>query len=57
MPPCPKCGKGKLIKGKSAYGCSAWKSGCDFRFSFADIKAKAAGRKLTRSAVLEIIGG
>lgn len=28
---CPLCGKGKIIKGKTAYGCSEWKSGCTFR--------------------------
>ncbi|BDD05753.1 type IA DNA topoisomerase [Aureibacter tunicatorum] len=28
---CPKCGKGKVLTGKSAYGCSEWKQGCDFR--------------------------
>ncbi len=55
MPACPKCRKGTLIKGKTAYGCSLWKSGCDFRYSFADIKAKAGGRKMTRELVLEII--
>ena len=31
---CPKCKKGKIIKGKSAFGCSEWKSGCSFRTSF-----------------------
>ncbi|MCP5061264.1 MAG: DNA topoisomerase III [Ignavibacteriae bacterium] len=31
---CPKCKKGKVIKGKSAFGCSEWKSGCDFRTAF-----------------------
>lgn len=28
---CPKCGKGHILKGKTAYGCSRWKEGCDFR--------------------------
>lgn len=28
---CPLCGEGKLIKGKTALGCSRWKEGCDFR--------------------------
>lgn len=28
---CPKCKKGHIIKGKTAYGCSRWKEGCDFR--------------------------
>ncbi len=31
---CPKCRKGKIIKGKSAFGCSEWKSGCNFRTAF-----------------------
>ena len=31
---CPLCGKGKIIKGKTAYGCSEWKSGCTFRKPF-----------------------
>lgn len=34
--PCPKCGKGTIIKGKSAYGCSRWKEGCDFRLPFSN---------------------
>ena len=32
--PCPLCGKGTVIKGKTAYGCSEWKSGCTFRKPF-----------------------
>ncbi len=56
MPPCPKCKVGTIVKGKTAYGCSQWKSGCDFRFSFEDIKLKANGRALTKELVLEIIG-
>ena len=32
--PCPKCGKGIVIKGRTAYGCSEWKSGCDWRALF-----------------------
>lgn len=31
---CPLCKKGTLIKGKAAYGCSEWKSGCTFRAPF-----------------------
>ena len=31
--PCPKCGKGKIVKGKSAYGCSNFKE-CDYRIPF-----------------------
>lgn len=29
--PCPLCGKGTIIKGKTAYGCSEWKNGCPYR--------------------------
>ncbi len=57
MPTCPKCKKGTLIKGKTAYGCNRWKEGCDFRFSFEDIKTKANGKPLTKELVLEIISG
>lgn len=32
--PCPVCGKGTIIKGKTAYGCSEWKNGCTFRKNF-----------------------
>ncbi len=31
---CPLCGKGTIIKGHRAYGCSEWKNGCTFRQSF-----------------------
>jgi len=30
---CPKCGKGTIVKGKTAYGCSNYKE-CDFRIPF-----------------------
>ena len=32
--PCPVCGKGVIIKGKTAYGCSRWKEGCTYRVPF-----------------------
>ena len=32
--PCPLCGKGTIIQGKTAFGCSEWKSGCAFRKPF-----------------------
>lgn len=31
---CPICHIGKIIKGKTAYGCSRWKEGCTFRRPF-----------------------
>ena len=32
--PCPQCGEGKVLKGKTAYGCSRWKEGCTWRKPF-----------------------
>lgn len=32
--PCPLCGKGTIIKGNTAYGCSEWRNGCTFRKNF-----------------------
>ncbi|MDE6317377.1 MAG: DNA topoisomerase 3 [Muribaculaceae bacterium] len=31
---CPTCGKGHIIKGRTAFGCSEYKSGCGLRLSF-----------------------
>lgn len=31
---CPECGEGKVIKGHTAYGCSHWKEGCNWRKPF-----------------------
>ena len=33
---CPVCGKGYIIKGKTAYGCSEWKNGCNYRVPFSN---------------------
>ena len=32
--PCPLCGRGVLLKGNTAYGCSRWKEGCGYRLPF-----------------------
>ncbi|HIU89922.1 MAG TPA: DNA topoisomerase III, partial [Candidatus Caccomonas pullistercoris] len=29
--PCPLCGRGTIIRGHTAYGCSEWRNGCTFR--------------------------
>jgi len=34
---CPLCGKGMLLKGNSAYGCSEWKNGCSYRKPFNEL--------------------
>jgi len=31
---CPKCNQGRILTGKQAYGCSNYKSGCDFRLPY-----------------------
>jgi DNA topoisomerase-3 len=52
---CPKCNKGNLLKGKTAYGCSEYKKTCDFIFTFENIKKIANGQTLTKELVLKII--
>ncbi|CDF79376.1 DNA topoisomerase III [Formosa agariphila KMM 3901] len=52
---CPKCKQGTVMKGKTAYGCSAYKSGCDFKVTFDTIREKSAGEKLTKALVFKIL--
>lgn len=35
VPVCPICNKGSILRGKTAYGCSEYKSGCTFRLDYA----------------------
>ena len=35
---CPECNVGKIVKGKTAYGCTNFKAGCNFRIPF-EVKA------------------
>jgi DNA topoisomerase-3 len=39
---CPKCKSGTMLKGKTAFGCSNFKNGCDFKIPF-----ELMGRKLS----------
>jgi len=50
-PVCPVCEKGAIIKGKSAYGCSEWKTGCTFRLSFED----AGGDNLSDEELIKVL--
>lgn len=52
---CPKCKQGQILKGKSAYGCSRWKEGCDFRFPFEEVRKRAAGKALSKELVMGIL--
>lgn len=54
---CPKCKKGTVIKGKTAYGCSAYKSGCDFRFTFDEVRKKSEGKMMSKELVYSILNG
>lgn len=47
---CPLCRKGSILRGKSAYGCSEYKSGCSFRLDYATY-----GEGLTEEELIEII--
>jgi DNA topoisomerase-3 len=53
--PCPKCATGTILKGKTAYGCSHYKQGCNFMYSFAKLREKSNGQPLTKELVLEIL--
>lgn len=44
---CPKCGKGHLLKGKTAYGCSEYRAGCDLRLSFEEYSPDLTPAKLS----------
>ena len=39
---CPACGKGNIIKGKKAYGCSAYADGCRFIIPFEECPGDAS---------------
>jgi len=52
---CPKCKKGTIIKGKTAYGCTNYKNGCDFRYSFDKIREKSDGKPLSKELVYAIL--
>jgi DNA topoisomerase III len=52
---CPKCKKGTIIKGKTAYGCGDYKLGCDFKVSFDEVRAKLNDQKPTKELVYNIL--
>lgn len=35
---CPVCGVGRIVRGKTAYGCTNYANGCTFRISFDEVK-------------------
>lgn len=52
---CPKCQKGTIIKGNTAYGCSEYKSGCDFKVTFEVVREKLQNQKATKELVYAIL--
>ncbi len=52
---CPKCKKGIVVKGKTAFGCNAYQEGCDFKLTFEQIREQAAGKALSKKLVRELI--
>ena len=54
---CPKCKKGIVIKGKAAYRCSDYKSGCDFKMTFDIVRTKINGQTPTKALVRRILNG
>jgi len=52
---CPKCKKGTVLKGKSAYGCSNFKNGCDYMVPFETIKKMAKNKDITKQLVYDIL--
>ncbi len=45
---CPKCKTGTILIGKSSYGCSQWKDGCDFRLPFEFLGKKISEKQWIR---------
>lgn len=47
---CPVCGKGTLLKGKTAYGCSQYKTGCTYTIAFVQ-----NGKTLSDKEIVKLI--
>ena len=35
---CPQCGQGQIVRGRTAFGCTNYANGCNFRIPFSDVK-------------------
>jgi DNA topoisomerase III len=49
---CPKCSQGQMLKGKTAYGCSRYREGCQFLVPFA-ISGKTLSEKQVQQLILK----
>ena len=52
---CPKCKKGTVLKGNTAYGCTDYKSGCDFKVPFDVVRTKLKDQKPSKELVYSIL--
>ncbi|AKQ45900.1 DNA topoisomerase III [Rufibacter radiotolerans] len=49
---CPKCSQGQMLKGKTAYGCSRFREGCQFMVPF-EIHGKALSETNIQALILK----
>lgn len=52
---CPKCGVGEMLKGKSAFGCSRFREGCDFTISFEKLSTDYNSNILTSDILKKLV--
>lgn len=52
---CPQCQQGLIIKGQTAYGCSHWKKGCNFRYPFERLRQEAGNQPLSKELVIQLL--
>ncbi|MGE5154667.1 MAG: DNA topoisomerase 3 [Bdellovibrio bacteriovorus] len=48
--PCPKCRKGRIIRGRRGFGCDRYREGCDFV-----VWSELAGKRLTERQIADLI--
>ena len=46
---CPVCGKGHIVKGRTAYGCSMFAGGCAFRLPFEECPADSTPAQVNKA--------
>ena len=52
---CPKCGKGRIIKGRRAWGCSNYTTGCNFVIPFEKIEEAFGDHSLDQERLNRLI--
>jgi DNA topoisomerase-3 len=52
---CPKCKKGEVIKGQTAFGCNRWKEDCDFKMTFEEVRTLAKGKPISKQLVRTLL--